>query len=212
MPVVSSAKKYYVVWKGRQSGVFSTWQECSAQVSGYPDAEYKSFPSLHAAEAALRGSYEDYKGQHISPLTAAELQRIGKPIAASYCVDAACSGSPGPVEYRCVHTSTHRVLFRQGPFADGSNNVGEFLAIVHALGLLQQKDIHLPIYSDSETALGWVRAKKCNTKLRPTAQNASLFDLIQRAETWLVTHSYDNPLLKWETGAWGEIPADYGRK
>jgi len=203
---VSSSRKYYVVWKGRNTGLFSTWEECAAQVSGFPDAEYKSFPSLAAAEKALQSSYDQYKGRHISPLSP------GQPILVSYCVDAACNGSPGLLEYRCVYTQTHRPLFQQGPFEDGTNNVGEFLAIVHALALLQPKGITLPIYSDSENALTWVRARKCNTRLKLTSHNAALFDLITRAEAWLASNDYSNPLLKWETAAWGEIPADYGRK
>ncbi len=209
---MTSSKKYYVVWKGRKTGLFSTWEECSAQVSGFPDAEYKSFPSLPAATKALQSTYEQYKGRHISPLSPQQLAQIGQPSPESYCVDAACNGSPGLLEYRCVHTRTHRVLFQQGPFEDGTNNVGEFLAIVHALAVLQQKGITLPIYSDSENALIWVRARKCNTRLKLTGRNAPLFDLIARAEGWLASNSYSNPLLKWETAAWGEIPADYGRK
>ncbi len=204
--------KYYVVWKGRKTGLFNTWAECSAQVSGFTGAEYKSFPTRRAAEEALRGNYADYKGQHISTLSPQELLLIGKPLLESYCVDAACSGSPGPLEYRCVHTRTRRVLFKQGPFEDGTNNIGEFLAIVHALAILTEKDARVPIYSDSETALAWVRARKCKTQLRPTSRNAPLFELIRRAETWLAEHACENPLLKWDTNAWGEIPADYGRK
>ena len=137
---------------------------------------------------------------------------IGKPIAESYAVDAACSGNPGPLEYRCVHTSTRKQLFKQGPFEHGTNNIGEFLAIVHALALFKQKGITLPIYSDSENAIGWVKEKKCKTKLAPDERNAPLFELVARAEQWLAENDYSNPILKWETEAWGEVPADFGRK
>ena len=205
-------QKHYVVWKGRQTGIFASWEACSAQVSGYPGAEYKAFDTREAAEEALRGQYEDYEGKATTALSPERLLEIGAPILESYCVDAACSGPPGPVEYRCLHTRTKEVIFRQGPFANGTNNVGEFLAIVHALALCKQKGLTLPIYSDSHNAILWVSQRKCNTRLARDGGNEELFALIDRAEQWLQGNDYANPLLKWETEAWGEIPADYGRK
>jgi ribonuclease HI len=205
-------KKYYVVWKGRQPGIYTSWEGCSTQVTGYQGAEYKGFDSQAAAEKAYQGAYEDYKGQHVSGLSQERLLAIGKPVLDSYAVDAACSGNPGPLEYRCVHTRTGKQLFTQGPFENGTNNIGEFLAIVHALALFKQKGIALPIYSDSENAIGWVKEKKCKTKLPPDERNAPLFELVARAEQWLAGNEYTNQILKWETEAWGEIPADFGRK
>jgi ribonuclease HI len=190
-------KKYYVVWKGRQPGIYTSWEGCSAQVNGYQGAEYKGFDSQAAAEKAYQGAYEDYKGQHVSGLSQERLLAIGKPVLESY---------------RCVHTGTGRQLFTQGPFENGTNNIGEFLAIVHALALFKQKGITLPIYSDSENAIGWVKEKRCKTKLPPDERNAPLFELVARAEQWLAEHDYPNTILKWETEAWGEIPADFGRK
>jgi ribonuclease HI len=205
-------QKFYVVWQGRRTGIFDSWDECAAQVSGYLNAEYKSFPTRQAAQEAFKQRYEDYRGKHISSLSQARLIEIGDPILPSYSVDAACSGNPGPLEYRCVDTETGREIFRQGPFEHGTNNIGEFLAIVHALALLKKKNLDLPIYSDSENALDWVKAKRCRTRLAPDDLNAELFELIERAEAWLADNSYTNKILKWETDAWGEIPADFGRK
>ena len=111
-----------------------------------------------------------------------------------------------------MHTSTGKQLFHQGPFENGSNNIGEFLAIVHALALFKKRGIDAPIYSDSETALSWVKKKRCKTKLIKDESNTIIFDLIARADNWLVENPYDNTLLKWDTNAWGEIPADFGRK
>lgn len=208
-----SKQKYYVVWKGRQTGIFTTWEECSAQVTGYPGAEYKSFDSRPAAEVAFRRVYEEYKGKKpVSSLSRERLLEIGQPITPSYAVDAACSGNPGVLEYRCVHTGSGQPVFHQGPFAYGTNNIGEFLAIVQALALCQQQRLALPIYSDSENAIAWVKARQCRTKLVCDHRNADLFDLIARAEIWLSVYTYPNKILKWETEAWGEIPADFGRK
>ncbi|MGN0087058.1 MAG: RNase H family protein [Alloprevotella sp.] len=127
-------------------------------------------------------------------------------------VDAACSGNPGPMEYRGVYLRTGKEVFHFGPVY-GTNNIGEFLAIVHALALLKQQRLPaMPIYSDSLNALTWVRNKRCRTKLPRTPETEQLHQLIARAEKWLHTNTYDNPVLKWQTQEWGEVPADFGRK
>ena len=205
-------RKFYVVWKGHRTGIFSNWDECSAQVTGYPNAEYKAFESLAAAQTAFRGGYADYTGKFVSALSQQRLIEIGQPISASYSVDAACTGNPGPMEYRCVYIETEEEIFRQGPFEYGTNNIGEFLAIVHALALFGKKNITLPIYSDSENAIAWIQGKKCKTNLPRNEKSAKVFALIDRAEEWLASNKFTNKILKWETEAWGEIPADFGRK
>ncbi len=105
-------------------------------------------------------------------------------------MDAACSGSPGRLEYRGVDLQTGKEIFRKGPFENGTNNVGEFLAIVQALMLLKKQRSDYPVYSDSETAIGWVKKKHCNTKLAADETNAPLFELIDQAEDWLAEHTY----------------------
>ena len=216
---MAQTAKFYVVWKGRKTGVFSSWEECAAQVQGFTGAQYKSFLSRGAAEQAFRGRYAGHVGK---PVTSEEwLFSPHPPVAESYCVDAACSGSPGPLEYRGVDLRTGKEIFRQGPYENGTNNVGEFLAIVHALMMLTEQRSALPragtgtttpVYSDSETAIGWVKKKRCNTELAADETNAPLFELITRAEDWLAEHKPVNPVLKWDTKAWGEIPADFNRK
>lgn len=127
-------------------------------------------------------------------------------------MDAAWNTVSGDMEYRGVYTWNAEEIFHRGPYPDGTNNIGEFLALVHALALLEKNKKNSPVYSDSRTAITWVRKKRANTKLEPTSKNAILFDLIARAENWLQEHSFKNPILKWETQDWGEIPADFGRK
>lgn len=127
------------------------------------------------------------------------------------CVDAACSGNPGPMEYRGVHLPSGRQVFHFGPI-QGTNNIGEFLAIVHGLALMDQKGISMPIYSDSISGQAWVRNKKAKTTLARTQETAQALDLVARAENWLKTHPFRVPIYKWNTEEWGEIPADFGRK
>jgi ribonuclease HI len=202
--------KYYVVWKGRKPGIYGSWEACALQVNGFTGAEYKAFTNRSAAEAAFESQYAKFAGKPSS--NRQWLFSPEPPISESYCVDAACSGSPGPLEYQCVHTNSGKLIFKQGPFENGTNNVGEFLAIVHALELLDRKGIGAPVYSDSGTAIGWVKKKKCNTTLIADYKNARLFELISHAERWLSGHKNSNPVLKWDTRAWGEIPADFNRK
>lgn len=209
-PNMNKTPKYYTVWKGHKTGVFSTWAECQAQIDNFQGALYKSFPTAKAAwEALAQEPHQFFKKQNAhSP--ASQSQEI---IWQSLSVDAACSGNPGDMEYRGVHTLTQEVIFHKGPFAQGTNNIGEFLAIVHGLALLKQQGQHeVPIYTDSQTAMAWVRNKKVKTQLELTAENVELFQLITRAERWLSTNDYQNPIIKWDTKKWGEIPADFGRK
>ena len=202
-------KKFYVVWKGRKPGIYASWAECEAQVKGFAGAEYKSFPNREMAEAAYRGQYEDYEGKPGS--SQQWLFAPIKPILPSICVDAACSGSPGPLEYRGVLTETGEQIFHAGPFPDGTNNIGEFLAIILAMDWLITKKLDMPIYSDSASAMSWVKAGKCNTKLERLSSNKLLFDFIGRAEEALKTYPTFK-VLKWDTKVWGEISADFGRK
>jgi ribonuclease HI len=219
MVSMSKKPKYYVVWRGRQPGIYTTWLECFAQINGFSGASHKAFDTLELAEEAFRSQRDTFRARHpdlFEPKEAGPRQPrlpiAGRPRADSYAVDAACSGAPGPVEYRCVQVSTGQEVFRRGPFENGTNNIGEFLALVHALALFKQRSITAPIYSDSKIALGWVHRKTCRTRLGQDNGSAALFELIRRAETWLRENEYLNELLKWETDAWGENPADFGRK
>jgi len=210
-----SKRKFYVVWKGRKTGVFTSWDVCKQQIDGFEGAQYKSFSYLEEAEIASKGNYNDYKGKNTQKpvLSASEKIKFGTPILESIAVDAACAGNPGIIEYRGVFTNNKQEIFRKGPYKNGTNNVGEFLALVHGIALLKSKNQeNIPIYSDSKTAISWVRQKKCKTKLEFNESNSILKDLILRAEKWLQENTFKNPLLKWETKAWGEIPADFGRK
>ena len=203
--------KYYVVWRGRLTGIFDSWEECRKQTEGFEGAQYKGYSTLELAEAAHKLNYWQAVKQGVE----SREQRVGSReqiVVPSLSVDAACSGNPGVMEYRGVDTATGREIFRMGPYPDGTNNVGEFLALVHGISLMQKNSCNLPIYSDSVSAIAWVRAKQCKTKLMRTERNIPLFDLIARAERWLQSNTYSNQIFKWDTPNWGEIPADFGRK
>ena len=211
---MAKKQKYYVVWRGHKEGIFNTWNACKEAIFNYPQAQYKSFETRTEAIKAFDGVYEDYIGKKktTKKLSKEQLAIIGEPNLYSIAVDAASSGNPGKMEYRGVDTQTKKQLFHQGPYLQGTNNVGEFLALVHGLAFLKQQNSDRILYTDSKIAMSWVKQKKCKTNLQRSSKNEKLFELIFRAENWLKNQSYSTKIVKWETKAWGEIPADFGRK
>lgn len=209
--------KFYVVWQGRHPGIYESWEVCEKEVVGCIGAKYKGFPNRLSAETAFREGPDKYWGKEVAPiidLSAAKEQ----PASPAIAVDAACAGNPGKMEYQGVwvdfstHPASQKLLFKSPVFPNGTNNIGEFLAIVHALALQKNNGWNFPIYSDSVNAQLWVKQKKCKTKLQPNDKNTYLFELVARAEKWLENNEIKVQILKWKTEIWGEIPADYGRK
>ena len=201
--------KFYVVWKGIEPGIYKTWEECKQQIDGFEGARYKSFETQIQAIEAYRSDSRKYIGNRKTTISCEVSNSI---ILDSIAVDAACSGNPGRMEYRGVYTGTGKEIFHIGPYEKATNNIGEFLALVHGIALLKKRNSDIPVYSDSVNAMKWVKNKKCKTLLEPCAANEPVFDMIQRAEKWLNENTYPNRIIKWETNKWGEIPADFGRK
>lgn len=207
--------KFYVVWVGKTPGIYTTWAECKAQVDGVSGAKYKSYPSREEAEQAFEMGYRRAFAQagagakSKSNGTTASVEPFDPD---SICVDAASSGNPGVVEYQGVDTVTGERLFHQGPFPKGTNNLGEFLAIVHGLAYLKRQGSAKTIYSDSQTAIKWVQEKRVATTLVRDESTAEIYGLVDRALAWLNANTYPNKILKWNTEAWGENKADFGRK
>jgi ribonuclease HI len=206
---MAKQEKYYVVWSGKKPGVYRHWSDCKAQIDGFENAKYKSFETFEDANNAFKG---DWKNYYLNKDSLGSSKNGTRPSGDFIAVDAACSGNPGKMEYRGVFRESSAEIFHQGPFEEGTNNIGEFLAIVHALALQTTKKTNIPIYSDSMNALIWIKKKKCGTKLLQTQSNKPVFDMIDRAETWLQNNKWNIQVLKWNTSIWGEIPADFGRK
>lgn len=223
-------KKYYTVWVGREPGVYDDWDDAREQVEGFPGARYKSFESATAAAEAFRKG-SDSRPASLGSLLVNARARTGADKEAdrmftldeqkrrfpeidpdAWAVDASCLGNPGKMEYQCIDLATGRRVFHFGPVYPSTNNIGEFLAIVHALALMAQRRERHVVYSDSRTAMAWVRNKTAKTKLTGEKGNPQVNELIRRAEIWLRTHNVDAVIRKWQTEIWGEIPADFGRK
>ena len=201
-----SKKKFYVVWKGNKPGVYQSWEKCQNEIKNVNGALFKSFTNLDEAKKAYVQGYEEYK-QGLDYKNVSDGPELN-----SISVDAASSGNPGIMEYQGVDTNTKKILFKMGPFNNATNNIGEFLALVHGIAILEKQSNQKIIYSDSITAMSWVRKKHCQTKLKRNKENEEVFVLIERAITWLKENNYTVLIKKWRTKNWGEIPADFGRK
>ena len=204
---------YYVVWSGKTPGIYDSWEDCEAQVKGVQGAKYKGFASRPEAEQAFSSSPENYiirkpKNSQLSTIN----YQLSTPILPALAVDAACSGNPGVIEFRGVIADTGTEVFHRGPFNGGTNNIGEFLAIVLGLAYLKQNNLPWALYTDSRTALAWIKKGHADTKMEWNAQNQDLFFMLRKAEMWLHDNTWTTPVYKWDTKAWGEIPADFGRK
>lgn len=211
-------RKFYVVFEGRAPGIYDTWEECFAQVEGFPQARYRAYTDQDEATEALRrydgGDMSIYRAMARRNSSVINYEAFPEIRLDGIAVDASCPGNPGPVEYRGVYVGSGQQLFHYGPLQGGTNNIGEYLALIHVAALLRKSgDTSTPIYSDSRTAIGWVRRGASNTKIAPTADNERVRQVLARADAWLHANGpIVNPIIKWETERWGEIPADFGRK
>ena len=200
------SEKYYVVWHGKKNGIYNSWTDCEKKVKNVKDAKFQSFKKLSAAKIAYKLGYEKFK------LLENKTNSSEGPDMNSISVDAASSGNPGLMEYQGVDTLLKKQLFKKGPFKNATNNIGEFLALVHGIALIEKSKEKKIIYSDSVTAISWVKKKKCQTKLIKNKENEEVFLLIERAIDWLKNNNHTVVIKKWKTKLWGEIPADFGRK
>lgn len=206
--------KHYVVWQGRNVGIFDSWQSCKEQIDKFEGAVYKGYATRAEAVEALEAGMPTFaKYRQAKPKASPVVgTSASRPSYRAIAVDAACGGNPGNMEYRGVWVDSGQEIFRSKIYREATNNIGEFLALVYVLALSKRLGWTYDIFSDSYNAILWLRGGKCKTRLVEKAANAEVFDLIRRAETWLAQNSFSNKVIKWETSRWGEIPADFGRK
>jgi ribonuclease HI len=218
--MVMAKNKAYVVWAGVTPGVYNTWAECEAQTKGFAGAKFKGFPSKELANDA----FAEKAGAHIgqakakSPVSAPSSQFKTPSIEDStyLTVDAAYSQKTKILEWRgvLVENGNETEVFRSHPYRNASANIGEFLSLIDGLEYLEANNLKMPIYSDSITAQAWVRKKRHNSNV-DTSPN--LIAMLDRADRLLQDGIYEKDksniqIKDWPSKAWGEIPADFGRK
>lgn len=228
---MASAKKnkFYVVWVGHEPGIYRSWEDAQEQVNGYPGAQFKSYNDIDEATAAYRGdpktqldimksilSHNPGFGRRDKTLPPRDYTLVPEIRLDAIAVDGACAGNPGKMEYRAVRVIDGAEVFRVGNKTPlkGTNNIAEYLAMIHLAALLQRNgDSTTPIYTDSKNTLSWLRRGSSHTTLKRTPETAATLDILARADAWLAANGpIKNPILKWNTERWGEIPADFGRK
>jgi ribonuclease HI len=204
--------KYYTVWKGRVPGIYHSWEECKAQVDKFEGAIYKSFSTEEEAKREYLNKSEIVKSTKLNEAPQAEFISQEEPLHDTICVDGAWNTKTNAMEYQGVLYPSRHKIFHSGPYESGTNNIAEFLAIVHALTYCQKHPEIKIIYSDSQTAITWVKNKRAKTKIADISMNTKIISIVHRGETWLENNAFTTKILKWKTNVWGENPADFGRK
>ncbi len=163
------AQKFYVVWAGRQTGVFTDWATTLRAVDGYAGARFKSYPTRADAEEAFRSG-----AASVGPKTPSK-QKSGTDNSehraahtahrfdvSIYC-DGACEPNPG-------NAGSGIVVYRAGKLAElwyglynpmGTNNTAELNALYHALRMAEAeiKAGHtVEVCSDSAYSINCIRS------------------------------------------------------
>lgn len=204
-------QKFYTVWKGRKPGVYDNWEDCKAQTDGFEGARFRSFATKELAEKAFNTDYHEFL--NFGNETASE-NNIKDYETNAIAVDASCTGNPGMTEFQGIDLRTGKKIMESKNYTKGTNNIGEFLAIVKCLEMIRIGKIkgNPIIYSDSQAAIAAVKNKKMKTSLTEDTDTREILQDLAKGTKMLNTYDYKTEIRKWDTQKWGEIPADFGRK
>jgi len=193
------AKKFYVVWQGREPGIYRDWNSCKQQVDKFAGAKYKSFLSLQDAEEAFKAGRSVKKavggGRNSKPTsrsstangvktyTAADIAQM--PINVKMYTDGGCDPNPGRAgSGMAVYRNEVLESLWYGCYnPEGTNNTAELNALNQAFMLAQTESDSgqsVAIFCDSkyaiqcitQWAIGW--QKKGWTKTGGEIKNLSL--------------------------------------
>ncbi len=197
-------QKYYVVWHGRESGIFKDWPSCKRQIEHFPGARYKSFKTMQEAEDAFRGSPGTTstnpqrvatfkKAPGVKTYSAAEIKQIQ--VDTKIYTDGGCEPNPGKAgSGLAVYRNEQLAELWYGLYnPKGTNNTAELNALHQALNIAGQelKDQRsVVIFCDSKYAIqcitqwaaGWQKKgwKKAGGEIKNLALIQEMFALYQR--------------------------------
>jgi ribonuclease HI len=187
------SKKFYVVWKGAKTGVFSSWPETKALIDGRSDAQYMGFESLEAAEQAFQASYtkalmnrslakngSSASTTKTTPSATSRSSTTKKPSVAPsakliadiniYC-DGACSPNPGKsgTGMAVYQQTTLTELWYGLHQANGTNNTAELNGLLEAFKYAKpyiEQNKQVQVLSDSKYSIDCITkwAKGWKTK------------------------------------------------
>lgn len=197
--------KYYVVWKGINTGVYDNWNDCKKQVNGFSGALHKSFESLDEAEKA----FEEYSESPNSTSTSIPPSPYS---IKSFIVNGNCQDTFGEISYRWKISGSTSNAKEINLAMIGTKNIADFIAIVYLIKLSQKVKLNLPIYTNSKTAKNWILNKKCNHHLFVSKKTEAVLAVIKETEDWLSNNAVENEILFWDSVAWGKFPLVNRRK
>ena len=166
------AQKFYVVWSGRQTGVFTDWATTQRAVDKYAGARFKAFPTRAEAEEAFGGGAKKASRQNASrPDTEHSRPHATHQFSVSIYCDGACDPNPG-------HAGSGIVVYRAGELAQlwfglynpmGTNNTAELNALYHALRMAEAEintGSRVEVCSDSAYSINCIRSWAPNWEKR----------------------------------------------
>lgn len=160
-------KKYYVVWRGREVGVFNTWAKCKAQTDSFSGAKYKSYPSLDEAESAFGAESKNKqvtdseitnKNKKKKSISLSQQQINDMPFDVKIFTDGACVPNPGEAGTGLVayENNTLSELWYGLYQSFGTNNTAELHGLNQALLLAREKLLSgftIGIFCDSKYSI-----------------------------------------------------------
>jgi ribonuclease HI len=162
------AQKYYVVWQGRETGIFNDWASCKKQIDHFPGARYKSFTTQQEAQAAFKAgvgksttttksvSNGFKKAPGIKTYTEADIKAIQ--VDTKIYTDGGCEPNPGKAgSGMAVYRNEQLAELWYGLYnPHGTNNTAELNALCQAMRMAEQELKHkrsVVIFCDSKYAI-----------------------------------------------------------
>ena len=205
------SKKHYVIWKGKQTGVFDTWSTVQAHVAGLSDAQFMGFPSKQEADAAFKETYtkalmkrsltkskesstagtknNNVVNKTTSPQYVAERDKVAE--IQIYC-DGACSPNPGKSGSGiAVYENKQLTTLWYGLYAaNGTNNTAELNALLESLKLAKitiANNQTTQILSDSKYSIDcitkWAKGWKSKGWTRGKGEEIKNLEIVQACFT-----------------------------
>ena len=158
-----TTRKYYAVATGRKPGIYDNWPAAQAQVTGYPGARFKGFPTRDAAEKWLQApTYRRSSSKTERRTDASDTDTGPRAGEVTLYTDGGARYNPGPGGYGIVQIYKGERKERSGGYRLTTNNRMELMACIVALRELEYRDKPVTLYSDSSYVVngivkGWAQ-------------------------------------------------------
>ena len=181
-------RRNYVVFVGREPGIYSNLSDCLEQLRGFKDRKYLSYTSLAEAEEALKRYNQGtlYIGDNISDTLKQDINS-GIYISCTYDAQTEQWAAYG----KDIESGMELLSIDAMPFA--TKNLTEFLAVVAVLRYCKNRGKLDNVYVDNIKILNWIHNKKAEYFIQKNQKNKELYTAILAAEKWLSDNAnYNN--------------------